>query len=136
MTRKGQHSPDYRPDIDRLTELLEQEIAAVMGGDLERVQELIEEKQALVARLEAAGPGMKERLNRNDWHANDLREALTRLRDLMQRDTRVIERVVSVLKDVASQMLGDGAGLGDLYDAKGNKKAPKSEAPKAFDVSL
>ena len=126
MTRKGQHSPDYRSDIDRLTELLEQEIAAVMAGDLERVQEL----------LEAAGPEMKERLYRNDWHANDLRESLTLLLELMQRDTRVIERVVSVLKDVASQMLGDGAGLGDLYDAKGNKKAPKSEAPKAFDVSL
>ena len=138
MTSNHIESFDFQVDLDQLTELLEQEIAAAKAGELELVNELMDEKKLLVDKLLAAGPLISKKLGENEPSSSDLREGLVRLRDLMNQDKRIIERVVATLREVASQVLGDSPNknLGGLYDAKGQKKKQKSENPRAFDLSL
>ena len=138
MNKNLQLPPGFRDAVDHLTVLLEEEISAVSAGDFERMKELMVEKQALVDRLEALGPNIEGVLVPDVEFSQDLRDALENLRGLMKRDTRIIERAVATLKEVASQILGEASdeGPGGLYDAKGHKSKPKTDHSKAFDLSL
>ncbi len=91
---------------DRLAALLDQEKAALLDGDFDRIAELMDEKQALISALEGKGSATGD---------------LAPLRDGLRRNQELFDQALAGIRNVAAR-------LGDLnrirksmntYDAQG-----------------
>lgn len=94
---------------NRLTTLLEEERAALLGGDFDRIAALMEEKAALVAALEGRSLDA---------------ETVAPLRDGLRRNQELFDHALAGLRNVAAR-LGDLNRIRksmDTYDAQGKRK--------------
>ena len=122
----------------QLTDVLHREISAVKAADLAQVANLLEQKRALSAALQAAQPEFDALLRNEGPEAQKLRGDLADLYEAIRRNEMIVGRTIATLKEVATQILGDvnGQDLAGLYDSKGLKNNNKTGYSKAFDLSL
>ncbi|MGR3465960.1 hypothetical protein [Limimaricola sp.] len=128
--------PGFDADIAALTDLLEAEIAEIRAGDLSRVIARLEEKTALAARLDAAGPEIGAALD--DAEGDDLRARLDALSALIARDASLLERMRETTAEVNRELsrLRDRHGLGGLYGADGHRSARDTLSRASMDKSV
>jgi len=114
--------PDGTAEIDALTRLLEEEIAAIGRGELDKVTALYPRKAALLEAIEAAAPVVEDRAG-NDI---EFREKLAELQHLIHQDAALLERMAEAARDLTSEIsrIRDRHGLKGLYGAKGESQAP------------
>jgi hypothetical protein len=107
--------------LGRMADLLEREIAAIEGGDVDVVTRLLPEKTALAAALEAGEAEIAAGLAGEGDEARALRLRVARLRDLLSRNGEIAGRMAGALRDVATELsrLAERDSLARTYDAKG-----------------
>ncbi|EYD73659.1 flagellar protein FlgN [Limimaricola hongkongensis] len=129
-------APGFDADIAALTDLLEAEIAEIRTGDLSRVAGRLEEKSALAARLDAAGPEIGAALDDED--GDGLRARLDALAALIARDAALLERMREITAEVNRELsrLRDRHGLGGLYGADGHRSARDTLSRASMDKSV
>ena len=114
--------PDGTAEIDALTHLLKEEIAAIGRGELDKVTELYPRKAALLEAIETAAPVVEDRAG------NDIafREKLSKLQCLIHEDAARLERMAEAARDLTAEIsrIRDRHGLKGLYGAKGESQAP------------
>lgn len=100
--------------IDKLDQLLERERAALLGGDLERIGQHMEEKQELIDALnlmQTAQPGAFEH------------SSMSRMKDKVERNQALLQGAMEGIRAVADRIAGlrkvrDGL---ETYDQSGRK---------------
>ncbi|MGX9855014.1 hypothetical protein ACR03S_06175 [Limimaricola variabilis] len=132
------HTDTIDTDIAALSALLETEIEEIRGGTLDRVAARLEEKAALVARIEGQGPEIAVRLEAEDSDAEMLRDALDRLAGLVARDAAILERMRLITAEVSRDLerLRARHGLAGLYGADGNRSAKDTLSRSPMDKSV
>ena len=131
-------SDEFLSEIKLLITLLEREIAIIEEGDLDALSEILPQKAELVGKLESKAAELEDLISLENDHAQELRESLRELRGLMRRDTRIISRMASSLRDVLRDVFGHGerGNLDGLYDSNGNLQASHRSLSDRVDRSL
>lgn len=121
-TKSGTARPDATAEIEALTQLLKEEIAAIDGGDLGKLTEFYPRKTALLEAIEAAAPAVEESLAAE----TDMHDKLTELQALIQKDAALLARMTEATRDLVDEIsrIRDRHGLKGLYGAKGEAQAP------------
>lgn len=129
---------EFLNDIKLLIELLEQEIAIIQEGDLNALSKILPQKADLVGKLESKAAELEDLISLEHDQANELRDSLRELRGLMRRDTRIISRMASSVRDVLRDVFGHGerGDLEGLYDANGQLNASSRSISERIDRSL
>ncbi len=109
--------------IAALTQLLEQEIAAIRRGDLEQVPLLGARKTELAQAVEAAGPAIEAAL-RADPEDGSLRARITVLHDLIATDSALLDGMMQATGAMIAEIarIRERHGLGGLYGEKGTQR--------------
>lgn len=125
-------------DVQELISLLEREIAAIEAGDLDQLPDLLPLKQDIADRLEEGASGLEDLLARGDARSEDMRNRLLHLKELVNRDARIVARVAASLRDIVDEVFQtqQGGNLRGLYDAKGRTQDAARARVKTFDLSL
>lgn len=112
--------PEAALEIDAMTQLLREEIAAIDRGELDKVTALYPRKTALLEALEAAAPAIAG----NAAAETALREKLLVLQDLVRKDAALLARMTEATRDLASEVsrIRDRHGLKGLYGVKGEAR--------------
>lgn len=131
-------SDEFLSDIKLLITLLEREIAIIEEGDLDALSEILPQKAELVGKLESEAAELEDLISLENEHAKELRESLRELRGLMRRDTRIISRMASSIRDVLRDVFGHGerGELDGLYDSNGRLNASHRSLSDRIDRSL
>jgi hypothetical protein len=116
-TETADIQPEAALEIDALTQLLREEIAAIDRGDLDKVTELYPRKAALLEALEAAAPALRESSDTE----TGMREKLQQLQELVRKDAALLARMTEATSDLVSEIsrIRDRHGLKGLYGVKG-----------------
>ncbi len=131
-------SEEYLSDIRLLISLLEREIAIVQEGNLNALSEILPQKAELVGKLETRAAELEALVSLDGEQAGELREVLLELRSLMQRDSKIISRVASSVRDILRDAFGYGErnGPDGLYDSSGRVNASNRTLTERVDRSL
>ena len=128
----------YQQNIEAMIDLVEREIAAMVAGDLGALEEILPEKEAMAALLEADGPGLLRALEESGDADTELKRAVLKLRELLNRDQRVLGQVSRTMRDVTAELFGDhdSRALRGIYNASGRTAAAVPTRPSKLDQSL
>ncbi|MEM9972740.1 MAG: hypothetical protein AAF771_01070 [Pseudomonadota bacterium] len=107
--------------IEALTKVIKHELEAVSETDPERLQELVTEKEALAAQLEAAGADIERLLRGEGPDAQRLRSALANLQHHLKRNSGFVSRMARSCAEIVSELTRNSAAesLRGLYDRTG-----------------
>ena len=128
----------HKKNVDTMIDLVEREIAAMVAGELELLQEILPEKEAMAAVLEADGAALGAAISNPDEAGQELRASLSHLQNLIEKDQRMLGQVSRSMREIAAELFGDPERerLRGLYNSKG-RKAPNLPLPAPkFDQSL
>lgn len=134
---------NHLAQIDALTGLLERENAGLEAGDIAIVGELLDEKTALAAEIEAERAAIAEWLQAHVADAAALRRRVERLRQVLDRNDELVGRMALAIRDVTSELarIAERDSLSRVYDATGaqpvknGKKKAENDKNKAIDKS-
>jgi hypothetical protein len=134
---------NHLAQIDALTGLLERENAGLEAGDIAIVGELLDEKTALAAEIEAERAAIAEWLQAHVADAAALRRRVERLRQVLDRNDELVGRMALAIHDVTSELarIAERDSLSRVYDATGaqpvksGKKKAENDKNKAIDKS-
>ncbi len=131
-------SDEFLSEIKTLITLLEHEIALIQDGDLNALSELLPQKTELAGKLESKAAELEDLISLENDQAEELRESLRELRGLMRRDTRIISRMASSIRDVLRDVFGHGerGNLDGLYGPNGRLNASNRSLSERIDRSL
>ncbi len=131
-------SGEFLSEIKSLIKLLEREIAIVQEGNLNALSEILPQKAELVGKLESRAAELEALISLDGEQAGELRESLLELRSLMQRDSKIISRMASSVRDILRDAFGYGerGGPDGLYDSTGRVSASNPALSERVDRSL
>lgn len=123
--------------VEAMTRLIERESAAVSHNDPDQLSTLVQEKEALAARLEAAGPEIEAFLTHDDARARSLRDALVELQRRLKRNSGHVSYMARACSELVAELTRNSTAdtLRGLYNRKG-KAATELSRPRDVDLSL
>lgn len=139
MTQTDDLSPArYIEIVEELTELLRHEIEAVERGDMSSVEVTLARKRDLLAQIEDASPALQAEIPSDNKVARLLNDRLTALREVLEQDLRIVERMSNAARDLANELgrIRKRHGLSGIYSAKGHQKDDPLKPPARLDRSL
>lgn len=128
----------YIEIVEELTELLRQEIEAVERGDMSSVEATLARKRDLLAQIEEASPALQADIPSDNKVARLLNERLSALKEVLEQDLRIVERMTNAARDLANELgrIRKRHGLAGTYSAKGQQKEDPLKPPSRLDRSL
>lgn len=125
----------FETALDRLSDLLEQEIAALAARDLNAVEALLTKKTGLVAALERVAPLVEPFLP--GAGRSDLFDRMNRLRQLAEEDRRGLDRLADAARTITAEhaRILDRHSLNGIYERSGRKLGASRPGPRGFDES-
>lgn len=139
MTQTDDLSPARYIDIvEELTELLRHEIDAVERGDMTTVEATLARKRDLLTQIEEMSPALQAEIPTDNKVARLLNERLSALREVLEQDLRIVERMTNAARDLATELgrIRKRHGLAGIYSAKGQQKEDPLKPPARLDRSL
>ncbi|MEO1639874.1 MAG: hypothetical protein AAFU41_11590 [Pseudomonadota bacterium] len=120
-----------------MTKLIKREMAVLSENDPDQLRDLVEQKETLAARLEAAGPEIEAFLARGDARAHTLRGALADLQQHLKRNSGHVSYMARACAELVAELTRNATAdsLRGLYDRKGQTTAELSR-PRDVDLSL
>lgn len=128
----------YIEIVEELTELLRHEIDAVERGDVSAIETSLTRKRELLSQIEEASPALQAEIPTDNKVARLLNERLSALREVLEQDLRIVERMGTAARDLATELgrIRKRHGLGGTYSAKGQQKDDPLKPPARLDRSL
>lgn len=128
----------YIEIVEELTELLRQEIDAVERGDVSAIETSLTRKRELLSQIEEASPALQADIPTDNKVARLLNDRLSALREVLEQDLRIVERMGTAARDLATELgrIRKRHGLAGTYSAKGHQKEDPLKPPARLDRSL
>jgi hypothetical protein len=109
--------------IKDLIILLNAEITAINNGDLDHVLELYDQKTLLLETLKSASPGIESQLAAKNANTENLRNDLTELLKLIQKDAQLLANMTKATREIIVEIarIRGRHNLDGLYSSAGEK---------------
>lgn len=129
---------EFESDITAVTDLLQDEIAAIGAGDLDAVGTLYERKAELLKRIElqmpVVEPFLRDRLTGDD----PLRARFTAFRAAVEEDSELLDRMSQATGEIVREIekIRDRHSLNGLYGKSGQKVGEEIGAQRQIDKTI
>lgn len=124
--------------IKDLIILLNAEITAINNGDLDHVLELYDQKTLLLETLKTASPGIEAQLTTKTVDNKDLRNDLTELLKLIQKDAQLLANMTKATREIIVEIarIRGRHNLDGLYGSAGEKRVKVVSFEQQIDRSV
>lgn len=124
--------------IDELVDLLRGEIRLLERGDLTLINDTLDQKRALLERVEAITPKLQTELSRNTGLSGLIRARLKGVRDLLERNMTMIQGLTAASSSIREELTRIEArhSLRGIYGADGQKRESQVRTRPQIDRSF
>ncbi|MFC2970553.1 hypothetical protein [Acidimangrovimonas pyrenivorans] len=128
----------FESDIVAVTELLQDEIAAIGAGDLDRVGGLYERKAELLKRIELRMPVVELFLRDRLAGDDPLRARFAAFRAAVEEDSALLDRMSQATAEIVREIekIRDRHSLNGLYGKSGQKLGEEAGAQRQIDKTI
>lgn len=128
----------FEADVAAVTEVLEEEIAAIRAGRIEEVSSLYPRKAELLKRIEVLMPVVEPFLRARIETEPDLRARLSALKSAVADDGALLERISDATTRIVREIdkIRDRHSLNGLYSKSGERRAEAGGPRRSIDKSL